>query len=481
MNIVMVASECYPYAKTGGMADVVSDLSRVLQLMGHNVSIVMPFYSVTETYLKQKGITRKTLEKDLSIAMDQSAIKGKVVSWDNEHGCSFFAIQQDGYYFREGLYGDAHGDYRDNAQRFSFFSHAVVALIEKGWVSCDVLHCHDWQSALVPLLMRCRQKKEKVYPRTLLTIHNLAYQGVFVKEDLRWVGSNELMKTLLTFYNKINFLKAGLLAADGLNTVSPQYVKEIQEESFGHGLHAVMQHRSQNLWGILNGIAMDVWSTQQDSGIFTNFDTSSLEHKQDNKSFLLDKAGIKDDGQLLLGMVSRLVTHKGLDILTEAMRNLMDLPVSFIVLGTGESKWHHALSLMDRRYDHFKAFLTYHDRLAHEMYAGIDGFVMPSSFEPCGLTQMMAMRYGAIPLVNGTGGLINTVSAWQDEGPLGKGCVMDAYSSEALVQQVKVMVDLYQDRSTWQSLMIHNMQCDFSWQSSAQKYLVLYRYLVTMD
>jgi starch synthase len=276
----------------------------------------------------------------------------------------------------------------------------------------------------------------------------------------------------------MNFLKAGLHFADALTTVSSRYSLEVQTPMFGHGLEGVLKARSKDLWGIVNGINTDIWSPSKDPLIAERFSTNNLVDKRGNKKELEDLCNFSEQGKMLVGMVSRLVTHKGFDVLTEAMSGLMKMDINIVIVGQGEKKWQHALSLMAQRYPNLTVILEYTELWAHQVYAGADLFLMPSSFEPCGLSQMKAMRYGTVPLVHETGGLADTVMPWSREDFSGCGFVMENYCAEDLLSQMTLALSLYQDKDSWVTLMKNGMTKDFSWKSSSQKYLSLYAHLL---
>ncbi|OED34163.1 hypothetical protein AB834_07285 [PVC group bacterium (ex Bugula neritina AB1)] len=487
MKILMVSSECYPYAKTGGMADVVGDLVKSLTSMGHEVSVILPFYRDVKNYLNLENINIDKINISIDMKTDSFLFEGSVLKWE-VNGCCFYAIQNDRFFDRDFLYGDSGGDYFDNSKRFAFFCQGVVRFIDSFSDYFDIVHCHDWQTGLVPVWLKkgidtlWGKRRSAFSCRTLLTIHNLAYQGVFDRQEMNFINEKKPFYDYLQMNGKVNFLKGGLLGADSISTVSPQYVKEIQEKALGHGLHRIMILRSQNLWGILNGIDIEHWDSQKDIWITKNFDKDSLSNKEENKNCLYEKMNWEKSDDLLLGMVCRLVTHKGLDLLEEGFDRLMSLSIRFILIGTGDAYWCDFFKRMEKKYHNFRCFLSYEDRLAHQLYSSIDGFLMPSKFEPCGLTQMIAMRYGAIPLVHKIGGLANTVEHWseKDQSSKGKGFVMQKYDVEDLLINIENMLLLYQDKRKWEVLVRKNMSLDFSWKSAAQKYLALYRYLVTI-
>ncbi|MDD4953634.1 MAG: glycogen/starch synthase [Candidatus Omnitrophica bacterium] len=444
MKIVMCASEVVPYAKTGGLADVTGALPVALEKLGHEVVVIMPKY---------KNIK------------DDSAIMGKNIK--------VYFIKGDNYFGRESLYGDKNGDYKDNLDRFSFYCRQSLDLLKKIKFAPDIIHVHDWQASLIPVYLKTLYAGDVFYKgiKTILTIHNIGYQGLFPKEEFPKLGLDWSFFNIecLEFYDKVNVLKGGMVFSDIINTVSPTYSKEIQAKEFGFGLDGLLNKRKDSLFGILNGLDYSIWNPESDKFIAANFSLQDPEAKAKDKGDLqkLCKLPLKKDIPLF-GIVSRLAEQKGFDILAEAMEEICKMKLQLVILGTGDLRYHLVLEEMVKKYPGVISLnLKFDDSLAHKIYAGSDIFLMPSKYEPCGLGQLISLRYGTLPLVFKTGGLADTVSA-------DNGFVFDAYGKDGLIACIKKAVRSFKNAQGWKNLMKNAMQCDFSWGESAKEYLRLY-------
>lgn len=444
MKIVICASEVLPYAKTGGLADVTGALPRALETQGQEVIVVMPRY---------KGIK------------EPIGLIGKNVK--------VYFIENDVYFKRDNLYGDKTGDYKDNLERFSFYCKKTLELLKEINFKPDIIHVHDWQAALIPVYLKTLYKTDLFYKdtRTVLTIHNLGYQGLFPKEQFLKLGLDVSLFSIqgLEFYGQVNILKGGLEFCDIINTVSPTYSKEIQTKRLGFGLEGVLEKRSSVVFGILNGLDYDIWNPQTDKIIAKNYSIKNLDDKFQNKLALQKICGLPQDKDIpLVGIVSRLAEQKGFDIFAEAIDHICKIDLQLVILGTGDLKYHHIMESMVKK--HPKAislFLKFDDALAHKIYAGSDMFLMPSQYEPCGLGQLIALRYGSIPLVFKTGGLADTIN--QENGFL-----FNKYNKDALGAMINQALLVFKDKKKWFKLINKAMQCDFSWGESAKKYMELY-------
>jgi starch synthase len=444
MKIVMCASEVVPFAKTGGLADVAGALPLALEAAGEDLIIVMPKY-------KAVNRTSASLGKNIKV----------------------YFIENDAYFGRDGLYGDKNGDYKDNLDRFSFYCKSALELLKKINFKPDIVHCHDWQSALIPVYLKTVYKDDPFYKntRTLLTIHNIGYQGLFPKEEFPKLGLDWGLFNIegLEFYDKINILKGGMEFADVINTVSPTYSKEIQTKEFGFGLEGVLNKRRGSVFGILNGLDYSIWNPETDKFIAKNYSPKTREDKYKNKEDLQKLFRLPAKKEIpLLGIVSRLAEQKGFDILAEGIKEICKLPLQLVILGTGDMKYHLLMEEMVKAYPKvISVALKFDDALAHKIYAGSDIFLMPSKYEPCGLGQLISLRYGTIPLVFKTGGLADTVTSEN-------GFIFDQYSSAALIKTIKAAVAAFGKKSRWQGLMQKAFADDFSWQESAKEYVRLY-------
>jgi starch synthase len=478
MKILFPVSEAVPFAKTGGLADVAGTLPQALARLGHEVYVVLPLYRQA----RNAGVGLNSTKLKLSVPLGHQVLLAEV--WEAqipENGVHQYFIQYDPFFDRGELYHNAEGDYRDNDQRFTFFCRAVMELgiaLGQPW---DILHCHDWHTGLVPVYLKTLYAQEAVYRhcRSVFTIHNLAYQGLFQHASLEHTGLPESLFSAegLEFWGRLSFLKSGLMFADWINTVSPTYAREIQGSELGQGLDGVLRQRKHELSGILNGVDYALWNPQSDPYLPIHFQAHELERKQELKAELLEEQrlfALKDAP--LLAMVSRLDEQKGLDILAEAADSLLTLNVHLIILGTGTRKFHEYLLHLKSKFARKLAVnLAFNNELAHRIYAAADMFLMPSRYEPCGLGQLIAMRYGAVPIVRRTGGLADTVTEF--DGTHGNGFCFTEYSGRALNTAVHRAFGLYQDRLAWERVARNAMQSDFSWERAAGEYHMLYHRL----
>jgi len=456
MKIVMCASEVVPFAKTGGLADVAGALPLALEKEGQEVIIIMPRYKAIDA-------AKFSLKK----------LKDGVLTGVTGKNIKVYFIENEGYFGRDGLYGDKNGDHKDNLDRFAYYCRKSLDLLKEINFKPEIIHCHDWQSSLVPVFLKTIYAKDPFYQkiRTILTIHNIGYQGLFAKEEFPKLGLDWSLFNMegLEFYGKVNILKGGMLFSDIINTVSPTYAKEIQTKEFGFGLEGVLDKRRNAVFGILNGLDYNIWNPETDKFIAKNFSsadlTSKAKDKEDLQSFC--KFPLKKDVPLF-GIVSRLAEQKGFDILAEGIDEICRMNIQMVILGTGDLKYHEVMQSMVAKYPKVISLaLKFDDALAHKIYAGSDIFLMPSKYEPCGLGQLISLRYGTIPLVFKTGGLADTVNAEN-------GFVFDHYSKIRLVKTIRKATDAFKDKTNWAKLVEQAMKLDFSWKASAKKYLELY-------
>jgi len=475
MKILFTASEAAPFAKTGGLADVAGSLPLALASLGHDVAVVMPRYrQVDAARYNLKHVTTFTVP--LGSWHERCDVLQGVMGDD----VTVYFINKDIYFDRPGLYHAGRADYPDNAERFIFFSRAVLESCIALELRPDIIHCNDWQTGLVPLYLRKIYGSAEPLRRTksLFTIHNLGYQGLFPHGDMRLtgLGGDVFTPEGIEFWGKINFLKAGLVYSDMITTVSRTYSREIQTSEYGAGLEGVLRNRSASLHGIVNGINYDEWDPSRDTAIPATFSASRLAGKAVCKKKLLMRLGMPDSGAPIVSMVTRLVDQKGLDIVTEALPEIMSLGVQLVILGTGEEKYHRILSEAASRYPgRMRVLLQYNDGLAKAVYGGADLFLMPSRYEPCGLGQMIALRYGTVPIVRKTGGLADTVADYSSKTGRGTGFVFDAYTSPALVDCLRRALEVYSNEHKWIRLMRAGMREDLSWEKSAKEYVKVYR------
>ncbi|MGE5173772.1 MAG: glycogen synthase GlgA [Betaproteobacteria bacterium] len=475
MKILFAASEAVPFAKTGGLADVAGSLPPALARLGHDVSVVMPRY-------RQVDIAAYNLKPVSSFLVPLGTWKERCDVFEGRMGrnVTVYFINKDMYYDRPELYQTARADYPDNAERFIFFSRAVLELCTALDLRPEIVHCNDWQTGLVPLYLK------KIYggtgplrrTRSVFTVHNVGYQGIFWHWDMRLTGLDWDVFTPdgIEFWGKMNLLKAGLVYADVVSTVSKTYSREIQTPEYGYGLEGVLVKRAEDLYGIANGIDYNEWNPSRDHSIPRTYSAARPAGKVACKKTLLARLNLPDAGEPLIGMVTRLVDQKGLDILTEALPEILSLGVQLVILGTGDVKYHQVLTEAASRYqDRMRVLLQYNDGLAKNIYAGSDLFLMPSHYEPCGLGQMIALRYGTVPVVRRTGGLADTVVDYRAKTGRGTGFLFKKYSAAALVNCLRRALEVYGKPKKWKLLVQAGMKQNFSWEQSAKEYVKIYR------
>jgi len=470
MKILMVASEALPFAKTGGLADVLGSLPVALARLGHEVDVVIPRY---------RGVPVGDTPVRFPVTLGP-IVSEVTVSLVDQAGVRFVLVDHPGYFDREYLYGIAGHDYPDNAERFAFLCQAALEWSRVADTRYDVLHAHDWQTGLLPLLA-ARQRRTTPPPPTVFTIHNLAYQGVFDASWLMRLGLGwELMHVEgIEFWGRISYLKAGIMFSRMITTVSPRYAQEIQTPQLGFGFDGILRARSRDLVGILNGIDYDQWDPGHDPHLPQPFQASNLEGKAAAKRRVLERYGFRVSDELmrrpLVGMISRLVDQKGFDLLAALADELPRLDATFVLLGTGERRYEDLWLALTARYPGtIRANIGFDEGLAHLVEGGADLFLMPSRFEPCGLNQMYSLRYGTLPLVRATGGLYDTVRNFDPRTGDGTGFTFDEYSPQALLNTLRWALGLYADRQTWQRLQQAAMRQDYSWTASAREYVKVY-------
>lgn len=456
MKIAMIASEVVPFAKTGGLADVVGALPLVLEDCGEEVIVIMPRYKC----VKEGKFKISRVSKDVS-----SSVIGK--------GIKVYFIENDLYFNREGFYVDKNGDYKDNLERFAFFCRRGLDLLKEIDFAADILHLHDWQASLAAVYLKNLYSKDVFYSRmkSILTIHNLGYQGIFSGDEFEKLGldSGLFSVSALEFYGRINLLKGGIIFSDLINTVSPTYAREIQTEELGFGLDGLLRQRKDYLSGIVNGLDYYVWDPNTDNFIMQNFSAKNIEDKSFNKEDLQSKCGLPVDKNIpVLGIVSRLVEAKGLDVLSKSLDELCKMDAQLIILGMGDLKYHQLLTAAQKKYPKkISVNLKFDDPLAHKIYAGSDIFLMLSEYEPCGLGQLISLHYGTIPLVFKTGGLVDTINK-------NNGFLLTKRNKEEFLKLLKKAVTVFKNKKKWMLLAHNAMKCNFSWEASAKKYIQLY-------
>jgi starch synthase len=472
MRILFVASEGLPFSKTGGLADVVEGLPKALVALGHEVGVVLPRYRGT----KVSAIVLPSLTIPMGNRLRFPAVAdGTLVA-----GVRYYFVDDPEYFDREQLYGEQGTDYPDNAERFAEFSRAAIETAKHIWPP-DVIHCHDWQTALVPVLLRTLYADDLLVRGVpvVFTIHNLGYHGLFPREILGRLGlpENLFHMDALEFYGKVNYLKAGLVFSDYLTTVSRKYAQEIQTPEYGHGLDGVVRRRADSLQGILNGVDYSAWSPEQDKLIAAQYSANNLSGKRLCKKDLLEqfKLPAKSLARPVIGIVSRFADQKGFDLIAQVAEQLLEVNLSIVALGTGEPK-HESLfrELASRFPGKVGVKIAYDNTLAHKIEAGADMFLMPSRYEPCGLNQIYSLRYGTVPVVRATGGLDDTIEPFDAKSGRGNGFKFEAYTGQALLGCIQQALTVYQDDQAWRKVQANGMAQDFSWKVSAVQYAQLY-------
>jgi|YelNatPaOPRAMG01_1025707.scaffolds.fasta_scaffold11041_3 starch synthase len=470
-KVLMIASEAAPFAKTGGLADVLGSLPRALVERGEEVAVVMPRYRSVSL----EGAWRAY--SDLTVWLGATPWEVNIFRIDYK-GTPYYFVDCPSLYDRDGIYGDEDGDYRDNHIRFAVLSHAALALIRHVWRP-EIVHGHDWQAAFAPIYMRHFFAMDPTFLglRVLFTVHNLGYQGKFPPSILPEVGLDEtaFRSGALEFFGEVNLLKGALVYADAISTVSQGYAREIQSEEFGFGLQDILRARANALHGILNGVDYTVWSPDVDSFIACRYSSADLSGKAVCKRDLLAEVGLPEDNmdRPLIGMISRFVNQKGFDLIAAAAEDLAALDIAMVVLGAGDARYEELIRGMAAAHpERIACWIGYNDPLAHKIEAGADMFLMPSWYEPCGMNQLYSLRYGTVPIVRATGGLDDSV----DETT---GFKFREYSAPAMMGAVRAAVGAWKNRDLWRSLMLRGMEKDFSWAASAAKYSDLYRSLLS--
>lgn len=488
MNIVFLTSEAVPLAKTGGLADVCGALPAALCRAGHDVSVILPAYDSVFA----AGLPIRSTDASLAVTMgDGRPVSARVLRTELPGDVPVYLIDQPVYFARGGLYNDAAGDYRDNAARFLFFCRAAIAAVGRLVNGAQILHCNDWQTApaagLIHAARREARRRGTDPPRlsTVLTIHNLAYQGHFGVDQFPHTGLpwDDFRLDSFEYYGGMNFLKTGIVTADALTTVSPTYAREIQTPAFGCALDAILRRRSDRLSGILNGIDTDVWNPSTDRHLIAHYDVDSAEDgKRVNKMALQAEVGLPQNGEVpLIGLIGRLAEQKGWDLILPVIRRHTEerRPTQWVVLGSGDPELERQLDEIRREAPgQVAAKIGFDNALAHRIEAASDMFVMPSRYEPCGLNQMYSLQYGTPCVVNPTGGLVDTVTDASDAtlgGGTASGFHMRRYSVDGLDETIGRALEVrFHQPAAWSAMIAAGMRSDFSWRRSASQYASLY-------
>ena len=474
----MISPEIVPFAKTGGLADVVGTLATALERQGHDLCLVMPAY-------------RSVLQGDFSL--QETAIRFSVPISDGReealvlqarigNNVVVYLVRNDRYFDRESLYGTSQGDYSDNAERYAFFSRAALEILGQNPV--DVIHCHDWQSALAIIFLKTQpdQYAELGAAKTVFSIHNLGFQGIFPASNWALLNLSPSLFTppYLEFFGNINLVKGALIFADKITTVSPTYAREIMETEQGFGLEGILRGRADDVTGILNGVDYTQWNPETDPWIAKHYSADHSTPKASCKESLQSALGLTPKSDVpLLGMISRLTPQKGFDLVEKSLERLMARPLQMVVLGSGEPRYERFLVSAARSFpDQIAVRTDFDEPLAHQIEAGADIFLMPSLYEPCGLNQMFSLKYGTIPIVRAVGGLRDTVEDYDAEKSTGTGFAFEPYDPAAMIATVDRGLRVFEEKKAWTALRHRAMLMDFSWDRSARAYGNLYEQLL---
>lgn len=480
MKVLYVTSECWPFAKTGGLGDVAYALPKELKKEGVDVRVILPKYSTMPNYLKEK--------------LREIAVFNVKVGWRNQYcgllemeldGVKFYFIDNEYYFKREGEIAYLYG-YGDDVERYTFFSNAVLEALAILDFYPEIINMNDWHTGMIPLILKEKYNGLEKYKdiKTVYTIHNLQYQGVFsnnVLGDVLDIPYKYLENGDVEYYGGVSFMKSGIVYSDKVTTVSPTYTSEIQTEFYGESLDGLLRANSYKLKGILNGIDYDLNNPKTDKDIFINYDIDTIDKKIENKLHLQKMLGLEVNPDIpLVGIVSRLVSQKGLDLISYIMPEIMRENIQMVILGTGEHQYQSMFNYYASIYPNkVSANITFDSALAQQIYASSDMFLMPSLFEPCGIGQMLAMRYGTLPIVRETGGLKDTVNPYNKFTGEGNGFSFKNYNAHEMLYCIQRAMELYKDKDKWRRLVINAMNTDSSWKKSAMEYIKTYHEMLS--
>ncbi|MBQ2966493.1 MAG: glycogen synthase GlgA [Clostridia bacterium] len=469
-KILFVTSEVYPFIKTGGLGDVAYALPKELTRKGYETRVICPLYKdIPQSY-------KDNMEKVCDFSVP--------VGWRSQYcglyrteldGTVFYFLDNEFYFLRGGAYG-----YYDDGERFAFFNRGVLeAILKMDDFDPDILHINDWHTGMIPLLMKHFYYGTKAYCKTLLTIHNLKFQGIYPKQtltELLGLDDGYFTEDKVKYYDCISFMKAAIVFSDYVTTVSPTYALEIQNDFFGEGLNGVLSAHNYKLRGVLNGLDYEINDPKTDSKIFANYTWSKPENKVINKTELQKELGLAVDPDMpMIGIVSRMTAQKGFDLVIAMIEEMMAEKVQLVLLGTGDSKYEDVFRYYALRYpERVSANLKFSDELARKIYAGSDIFLMPSLFEPCGLGQLIALRYGSVPLVRETGGLKDTIQPYDEYKNKGNGFSFTNFNAHDMMNVIRYALKVYQDKDAWRKLLKRGMRSNYSWEIAAQNYMEIY-------
>ncbi len=483
MKVVIVSSEIAPFVKTGGLADVTGALPKYIDKEKFEVITIIPFYS--------------TVNRDVSMIEEAGTLNittgggaagaGLFRTFLPDSSVPLYLLRYGPFFDRKGIYGENGRDYSDNDLRFSFFCRGILEVCKTIGFKPDVIHCNDWQTGLIPLFLKTHYKDDNFFTSAsvLFTIHNLAFHGLFEPErviNITGLPWDVYRVYGAEFYGMFSFQKSGIFYSDYISTVSNRYSEEIQSDEYGMGLQGLLKDRRDTLTGIINGVDYTLWNPSTDPLLKKNYDIASIENKNTNTEYLCELCGLCFDERVpVIGMITRLTEQKGIDLVAGIIDELMNKSVRLVLLGTGDKYYHRIFADFAEKYrGKLYVSLNYDEKLSHLIYAGSDIFLMPSRFEPCGLGQIISLRYGTIPVARETGGLAETINNYNSTDDIGNradGFLFTEYSAKGLLECIERAFTVYKEKYLWRTLMVNAMKADFSWSSSAVKYEELYRKL----
>jgi starch synthase len=476
VKVLFAVSECVPFIKSGGLADVAGSLPKELKKLGTDVRVILPKYGMIPE--KFRSEMKKVKEYTVQVGWRTQYCGIEALEYD---GVTFYFVDNEYYFKRDTLYGNF-----DDGERFAYFNRAVLDFIAEIEFYPDVIHCHDWHTGMIPFLLRTEYYKKPGYGliRSVFTIHNLQFQGIFPREilgELLQIDSRYFNEDQLEFYGNANFMKAALISADHITTVSPTYKEEIQTAYYGEKLDGILRKRNEDLSGILNGIDHDLYNPESYPGLVSKFSPDSFEDRTENKLHIQRTFGLPENQDIpLVAMITRLTTQKGLDLVRGIFHEIMATGMQLVVLGTGDREFEQFFTEMSGQYpDQCRAYIGFDENLAHQIYAGADMFLMPSKFEPCGLSQMIAMRYGSVPIVRETGGLNDTVEPYNEFNGQGNGFTFSNFNAHDMLFTIERALSVYRDGEKWGRLAGTAMETNYSWARSALQYNALYSDLIS--
>jgi starch synthase len=477
LSVWFLAPEVAPFAKTGGLADVAGALPGALKNLDVDVRVAVPLYRM----VKEGDFPMQRFFSGLEVPLGNETLKCDILETGTDQGVPVYLFDRGDLFDRSGLYGTAQGDYSDNLERFAFFTRAALLLAKRAGLHFDVVHCHDWQTGLAPVYLKRLYREDAFFSSaaSVFTVHNMGYQGLFPAEKLSVCGlpASEFHPEGLEYWGNISLLKAGLVYADAITTVSPRYSREIQTPEFGMGMDAILRNRSADLHGIINGADYHTWNPATDPKIPAHYGIGHMDGKRACKAALAHTLGLDPRflARPLLAVVSRLTVQKGHDLLLEIIPDVVGLDVALVILGAGEQKYQQALGLLGQKYpERLAVRVGFDEDLAHQIMAGADMLLAPSRYEPCGLTQIYALKYGTVPVAPAIGGFDDTIVQFDSTSGQGTGFKFLNHDPGTVLHQIREAVQTYQDKALWKKLVRNAMKADFSWTESARKYVALY-------